>query len=266
MKRKSLLVILPILVAVIGSAVLFSLRPLGYTAVSEAMQTEAAPPDTPLTEITVGDTVYQVMLSESYYNDADEIIDEYRVTGGQAFDKDDSYDGFRRIRVDRQSSEIISFSGISPYPPLPSYTQRTDEENAAEIRSIYSAHDFSVYDTFEIWGEPISEARNYDWSSAQLARGFCVRVTKDGIIDHFSTYDSVPSESDRLQLTEEECIRIIRRALFFDGMLDFGRQYTVTLITQKHTLDRGEPAIFCAARVVDEDGFVFVQSYTVKRQ
>ncbi len=264
MKRKLLPMII-ILTAVIASAVLFSLRPLGYTAVSGATQTEATPPDTPLTEITIGDIVYQVTLSESYYNDADEIIDKYRVTGGQALNADDGMDQFRTIRVDRLSSEIVSFMEICPYPPLPFYTQRIDEENATEIQSIFSAHDFSVYDTFEIWGEPISEARNYEWSSAQLARHFSVRVTKDGIIDYFSTYDSVPSESDRLQLTEEECIRIIHRALFFDGMLDFGRQYTITLITRKHTLDRGEPAIFCAGRVVDEDGFVFVKSYTIKR-
>ena len=41
--------------------------------------------------------------------------------------------------------------------------------------------------------------------------------------------------------------------------------YNVTL-TCKHMVYFGETVIFCTARVVDEDGFVFVQSYTIKRQ
>lgn len=267
MKRKSLLVILPILVAVIASAVLFSLRPLGYT-VSDGMNgiRPAPMPQQPLTGLTVGNAQYQIQLSESFYNDADVIIDEYRVIGGDAYDADDGWDDYRKIRIARQTEAVVSFHRIHPYPPLQNYHQRTDEENKAAIMALFEEYDFSVYDSFEIWGEPLEKARNYRWFSAQTARSLSVRVTADGIIDDFSTYDSVPTEPERLTLTEEECIRIIRRALFFDGMLDFGRQYTVTLLTKKHTLDHGESAVCCIARVVDEDGFVFVKSYTVKRQ
>ena len=41
--------------------------------------------------------------------------------------------------------------------------------------------------------------------------------------------------------------------------------YNITL-TRKDTIYLREAVIFCTAHAVDEDGFVFVQSYTLKRQ
>lgn len=71
-------------------------------------------------------------------------------------------------------------------------------------------------------------------------------------------------ESERLTLDEEDCERLIRRALRRDGMLSAFRDYTITLTCQ-HTLYFGDAAIFCTARVVDEEGFVFLKCYTIKR-
>lgn len=73
-----------------------------------------------------------------------------------------------------------------------------------------------------------------------------------------------PPESERLTLDEEDCERLIRRALRRDGMISAFRTYTITL-TCEHTVYFGEAAIFCIARVVDEDGFVFLNSYIIKR-
>lgn len=267
MKRKPPLIIIPLLIALIASAVLFSLRPLGYT-VSDGL-TEVRPatmPEQPLTQLTVGNAQYRVQLSESFYSHADEIIDEYQVIGGDAYDADDGMDEYRKIRIVRQTAAVVYFSNIHPYPPLQEYQQRTDEENKTAIMALFGEYDFSVCDSFEIWGEPLSEARNYRWFSAQTAQSLSVRVTADGIIDHFVIYDQAPAISDRLPLKESECLRLVRRYLLFNGTISPFRDYEITFETRRHTLSYGKPAIFCTVRVVDEDGFVFVQGYTIKRQ
>ena len=266
MKRKSLLVILPILVAVIASAVLFSLRPLGYT-VSDGMNgiRPAPMPQQPLTGLTVGNAQYQIQLSESFYNDADVIIDEYRVIGGDAYDADDGWDDYRKIRIARQTEAVVSFHRIHPYPPLQNYHQRTDEENKAAIMALFEEYDFSVYDSFEIWGEPLDKARNYRWFSAQTACSLSVRVTADGIIDDFIVYDQAPAMSDRLPLSEAECQRLVRRYLLFNGMISPFRGYEITFKSRRHTLSDGKPAIACSVCVTDEDGFVFVVAAVIQK-
>ena len=266
MKRKSLLVLLPTLVAVIASAVLFSLRPLGYT-VSDGMNgiRPAPMPQQQLTRLTVGNAQYQIQLSESFYNDADVIIDEDRVIDGDAYDADDGMDDYRKRRVVRQTASVVSFRYVQPYPPLQDYRQRTDEENKAAIMALFEEYDFSVYDSFEIWGEPLEKARNYRWFSAQTARSLSVRVTADGIIDDFIVYDQAPAMSDRLPLNESECQRLVRRYLMFNGMISPFRGYEITFRSRKHTLSDGKPAISCSVCVTDEDGFVFVVAAVIQK-
>ena len=267
MKRKWIPIILLVILAIIASAVLYALRPLGYT-VSDGL-TEVRPatmPEQPLTQLTVGNAQYRVQLSESFYSHADEIIDEYQVIGGDAYDADDGMDEYRKIRIVRQTAAIVSFNGIQPFPPLQEYHQRTDEENKAAIMALFGEYDFSVCDSFEIWSEPLTEARNYRWFSSQTAQSLSVRVTADGIIDHFVIYDQAPAISDRLPLNESECLRLVRRYLLLNGIISPFRDYEITFNSRRHTLSYGKPAIFCTVRVVDEDGFVFVQGYTIKRQ
>ncbi len=266
MKRKPLLIIIPLLIALIASAVLFSLRPLGYT-VSDGL-TEVRPatmPEQPLTQLTVGNAQYRVQLSESFYSHANEIIDEYQVIGGDAYDADDGMDKYRKIRIVRQNAAVVSFSYIHPYPPLQEYQQRTDEENKAAIMAMFGEYDFSICDSFEIWGEPLSEARNYRWFSAQTAQSLSVRVTADGIIDHFVIYDQVPAISDRLPLNESECLRLVRRYLLLNGMISPFGSYEITFESRKHTLSNGKPAISCVVNITDADGFVFVIAAEIQK-
>ena len=266
MKRKSLLVLLPTLVAVIASAVLFSLRPLGYTVSDGLTKVRPAPmPQQPLTGLTDGNAQYRIQLSESFYNDADVIIDEYRVIGGDAYDAGDGMDDYRKIRIARQTETVVTFHYIHPYPPLQDYHQRTDEENKAAIMALFEEYDFSIYDSFEIWGEPLTKARNYRWFSAQTARSLSVRVTADGIIDDFIVYDQAPAVSDRLTLNESECQRLVRRYLLFNGMISPFRDYEITFRSRKHTLSDGKPAISCSVSVTDEDGFVFVVAAVIQK-
>ena len=266
MKRKPLLIIIPLLIALIASAVLFSLRPLGYT-VSDGL-TEVRPatiPGQPLNQLTVGNAEYRVQLSESFYSNTDEIIDEYQVIGGDAYDADDGMDEYRKIRIVRQTAAVVFFNGIQPFPPLQEYHQRTDEENKAAIMALFGEYDFSVCDSFEIWGEPLTEARNYRWFSSQTAQSLSVRVTADGIIDHFVVYDQAPALSDRLPLKESECLRLVRRYLLFNGMISPFSSYEITFQSRRHTLSNGKPAIFCTVNVTDADGFVFVIAAEIQK-
>ena len=266
MKRKLLPLIIIVLTAVIASAVLFALRPLGYTVSDGRTEVRPAPiPQQPLTRLTVGNAEYRVQLSESFYSNADVIIDEYRVIGGDAYDADDGMDEYRKIRIVRQTAAVVSFSYIHPYPPLQEYHQRTDEENKTAIMELFGEYDFSVCDSFEIWGEPLSEARNFRWFSAQTAQSLSVRVTADGIIDHFVVYDQAPAISDRLPLNESECLRLVRRYLLFNGMISPFGSYEITIKSRRHTLSNGKPAIFCTVNVTDADGFVFVIAAEIQK-
>lgn len=266
MKRKPLLIIIPLLIATIASAVLFSLRPLGYTVSDGRAEVRPATiPGQPLTQLTVGCAQYRVQLSESFYSHADEIIDEYQVIGGDAYDADDGMDEYRKIRIVRQTAAVVSFNGIQPFPPLQEYHQRTDEENKAAIMALFGEYDFSVCDSFEIWSEPLTEARNYRWFSSQTTQSLSVRVTADGIIDHFVVYDQAPAISDRLPLNESECLRLVRRYLLFNGMISPFRDYEITFNSRRHTLSNGKPAIFCTVNVTDADGFVFVIAAKIQK-
>lgn len=266
MKRKWIPIILVVILAIIASAVLYALRPLGYTVSDGLTKVRPAPmPQQPLTGLTVGNAQYRIQLSESFYNDADVIIDEYRVIDGDAYDADDGMDDYRKIRVVRQTASVVSFRYVQPYPPLQDYRQRSDEENKAAIMALFEEYDFSVYDSFEIWGEPLTKARNYRWFSAQTACSLSVRVTADGIIDDFIVYDQAPAMSDRLPLNESECQRLVRRYLMFNGMISPFRGYEITFKSRRHTLSDGKPAIACSVCVTDEDGFVFVVAAVIQK-
>ncbi len=266
MKRKRLLLITVVILAIIASAVLYALRPLGYTVSDGLTEVRPAPmPQQPLTQITIGNAQYRIQLSESFYNDADVIIDEYRVIGGDAYDADDGMDDYRKIRIARQTEAVVSFHCVQPYPPLQDYRQRTDEENKAAIMALFLEYDFSIYDSFEIWGEPLARARNYRWFSAQTSQSLSVRVTDDGIIDDFIVYDQAPAMSDRLPLNESECQRLVRRYLLFNGMISPFRDYEITFKSRRHALSDGKPAIACAVCVTDEEGFVFVIAAVIQK-
>ncbi len=269
MKRKLLPIVITVLVAIIASAVLFSLRPLGYTVSDGRTEMRPAPmPQQPLTQLTIGNAQYRIQLSESFYNfynNADVIIDEYRVIGGDAYDAGDGMDDYRKIRIVRQTAAVVSFNCIHPYPPLQDYHQRTDEENKTAIMALFEEYDFSIYDSFEIWGEPLARARNYRWFSAQISQSLSARVTADGIIDHFIVYDQAPAMSDRLPLNEAECLRLVRRYLLFNGMISPFRDYEITFMSRRHTLSDGKPAIACSVRVTDEEGFVFVIAAVIQK-
>lgn len=262
MKRKLFPIIVVVLFSLIASAILYALRPLGYTAVSgEPMNIETELPETPLTEVTIWDTRYSVVLEKSLLSASGQIKDVYRVSDpGLA---QDTY--FPTIWVRREDGCILFFEYLHPMKdgkPLDFGDTEKDESRRALLEEQLSAYcDFSVYDTFEVFhAAPNGTAGEYIWSVSDENRGLSITVTEDGYIQWYSYTDNVPKPEERLPLDEEDCERLVRRALRRNS-----RDYTVTL-TCKDMLYFGEAAIFCTARVVDEDGFVFVQSYIIKRQ
>ena len=267
MKRKSVPIIIVVLLALIASVVLYALRPLGYTAVSgEPMNIETEPPETPLTEITIWDTRYPVVFEESSLSAGGQIRDVYRVSDPDLMR--DTY--FPAIWVRREDGCILFFEYLHPMTdgtPLDFGDTEKDESRRALLEEQLASYcDFSTYDTFEVYHAASNgTAGEYIWSVSDESRGLSITVTKDGYIQRYSYTDNVPKSEDRLPLDGEDCEHLIRRALRSDGMISLFGNYNITL-TCKDMIYFGEAAIFCTARVVDKDGFVFVQSYTIKRQ
>lgn len=270
MKRKPVPVIVVVLLTLIASAVLYSLRPLGYTAVSgEPMNIRTEPPETPLTEITIWDTRYPVVFEKSLLSAGGQIKDVYRVSDLDLMR--DTY--FPAIWVRREDRCILFFEYLHPMKdgnPIDLGDTETDESRRALLEEQLASYcDFSTYDTFEAFhaahATPNETAGEYIWSVSDESRGLSVTVTEDGYIQWYSYTDNVPKPEERLPLDGEDCERLIRRALRRDGMISLFGNYNITL-TCKDMIYFGEAAIFCTARVVDKDGFVFVQSYTIKRQ
>lgn len=267
MKRKLIPIIITVLIAVLASAVLFSLRPLGYTAISgEPMLIETAPPQSPLTEITIWDVSYPVRLEESRLHADGRIIDIYGVTDNN--NTDHAYSGIIWLR--RKDGCILLFEHLHPITDGKTVDFADTEKDKSrralleEQLSLYC--DFSEYDTFEVFhAAPYGIAGEYLWSVSDKNRSLSVTVTEDGHIQLYIYTDNVPTSDERLPLDDADCMRLVRRALRRDGMISVFRDYTITL-SCKDMVYFGEAAIFCTARVVDEDGFVFVQSYTIKRQ
>jgi len=111
MKRKLIPLIMIVLTALIASAVLYTLRPLGYNAVSgEPMNIETESPKTPLTEITIWDIRYPVVFEKSLLGADGKIKDVYRVSDpGLARD---TY--FPEMWVRREDGCILFFEYLHP--------------------------------------------------------------------------------------------------------------------------------------------------------
>ena len=209
-------------------------------------------PRSPYTEITVGEKTYALSWQRAHENRlTGGTVDSYTITDAE---EPDAYPIDAYIKIHRESGEILSFYGITPYDAVESVTADAVRALLAQFATDVKWEAYT--DVSEM--QTVSGHTRFRFEMPMYNASIEVELDENGKICYLSKNIAIPERE--LSISEEEETALIEKALKKEALLQKGM--TVKLHAKQYSLCEGADGILYTVSLIDQEGF-HIGSYII---